>query len=155
MINRRPAPRSRELLCTDGVVERVAAHHAHALGRQRHAGTEQGLHVATKNVSPRASNCVGKSRCFTFTFTFICLLYCFGRVLLQQALLASIWWPSFVGGSSPARSLFRTFDNSIDRAGTLFLMNSHSDSHCPQLIAQRRGAARGDEERVRGWTPND
>ena len=101
LINRRPAPRSRELLCTDGVVERVAAHHAHALGRQRHAGTEQGLHVATKNVSPRASNCVGKSRCF-------------GRVLLQQALLASIWWPSFVGGSSPARSLFRTFVNSFD-----------------------------------------
>ena len=45
MINRRPAPRSRELLCTDGVVERVAAHHAHALGRQRHAGTEQSLHL--------------------------------------------------------------------------------------------------------------
>ena len=36
---------------------------------------------------------------------------------LQQTLLASIWWPSFVGGSSPARSLFRTFDNSIYRAG--------------------------------------
>ena len=45
LINRRPAPRSRELLCTDGVVERVAAHHAHALGRQRHAGTEQSLHL--------------------------------------------------------------------------------------------------------------